>query len=193
MRKICLLTVLIILAFSQEIFACECAVNPPFLTVSQGENVKTIALVKIRKYLTYVDYPQSDVYVTSMEVEIIEVYQGKEERKRITIWGTEGANCLEYLIEFEINKTYVVALFERGSEYNLSNCGEYWLSVENEIATGRIAENQESIKLEELKKKITQNKFLSSPQFNFPAILGSFSFSKSNKNNTMRISSRNGF
>lgn len=157
MKKILIISTLILSALSQEIFACQCVSNPPFLTAIKSENTKTIALVKIRKYLTYDDHPHGNTYVTSMEVEIEELYKGKEERKRVIIWGTQGFNCLEYLSLFQINKSYVVAIFERGnSEYNLSNCGEYWLSVEREIAKGRITDDKDSILLEDLKKKIAE-------------------------------------
>lgn len=160
MKKILLIISLIGLAFSQEIFACQCAVNPPFLTVAKSERTKTIALVKVRRYLTYFDHPHGDTFVISMEVEIEELYKGEEKQKKITIHGTNGANCLEYLSNFEINKHYVVALLERGnSEFNLSNCGEYWLSVDlgKKLASGNVAEGKQSISLEVLKSEIQKN------------------------------------
>lgn len=160
MRKLLFLTALVILAFSQEIFACQCAANPPFLTVAKTEQIKTIALVKIRRYLTYFDHPHGNTYVTSMEVEIEEIYKGREEYKKITIHGTDGANCLEYLSELKINKYYVVALLDRkNSEYNLSNCGEYWLAVDErkQFANGDVADGQKTIRLEDLKSEIQKN------------------------------------
>lgn len=180
MKKILLITALITFAFSHEIFACQCVSNPPFLTAIKNENTKTIAKVKVRRYLTYFDHPHGNTYVTSMEVEVEEIYKGKQERKKVTIWGTEGSNCLEYLAELAIDKVYVVGLFQRGNtEYNLSNCGEFWLTVKNGIAVGRVAEGQGSISLEELKKEITkaenQDNFLTAYQFYFPSILGNFS------------------
>lgn len=160
MKKLLLIVFLIGLASSQEIFACQCTANPPFLTVAKYERTKTIALVRVRRYLTYFDHPHGNTYVTSMEVEIEEIYKGKEERKKITIWGSSGFECLEYLSSFEINKHYVIALSDRkNSEYNLSNCGQFWLSVDSErkLASGDVVEGKQSISLEVLKSEIQKN------------------------------------
>lgn len=166
MKRLCLLIVFTTLIFTTEIFACQCARNPPFLTAIKNESTKVIAKVKIRRYLTYFDHPHGNTYVTSMEVEIEELYQGKEERKKITIWGTEGSNCLEYLSEFEINKSFVVAIFERGnSEYNLSNCGQYWLAVEEGFVKGRITEEKGSMSVDELKSEIHKKQAINSAFF----------------------------
>ena len=165
--KIFLIIGLVGLAFSSEILACSCAANPPFLTVAP--KTQTIALVKIRRYLTYDDHPHGNTYVTSMETEIEEIYQGKEARKKITIRGHQGSNCLEDLTNFRINESYIAALFEgRNSEgkptdYYISNCGEYWLSVDSrkEFATGFISETQKTIKLSELKNKLKESSQIS--------------------------------
>lgn len=155
MKKIFLLIAFVTLIFSQEIFACECAENHPFLTAIKNENTKLIAKVKVRRYLTYFDSPHGDTHVTSIEVEIEEIYKGKEERKKIIINGSSGWQCLEYLSQFSINGAYLIAVSEAtNSEYNLSNCGEYWLSIRNGDAHGRIAEGVETMRLENLKNEI---------------------------------------
>lgn len=163
MKKIVLITLFIAFLFSQKIFACECAINPPFLTAIKNEKTKIIAKVKIRRYLTYSDHPHGNTYVTSMEAEIEEIYRGKEERKKITIRGSSGWECLEYLSQFTINESYIIAVSEAGnSEYALSNCGEFWLSIKNGIAHGRIAEGKESINLENLKSEIQKDQITQS-------------------------------
>lgn len=158
MKKIIFLSVLITLLFSQQIFACGCLPSKPFLTVTS--NSKLIVLAKVRRYLTYDDDSNGNTWVTSMEVEISEVFQGKEELKTIKI---SRAVCLESLSEFEINKTYILAISEReNGEYSLPKCGGSWLSVKERIAKGNIAEGIENISLDELKSEIQKKHSINS-------------------------------
>jgi hypothetical protein len=96
----------------------------------------------------------------SMEVEIIKTFRGKETRKTVTVWGDNGALCRPYLNTFVINNYYIIA-FDQGSDttdinanenenkndYSISNCGDYWLTADNEkkVATGAISEKQNEI------------------------------------------------
>lgn len=168
MKKILLLVILTSFGFSQELFACSCLPPKPFLTVAPSTNL--IVLAKVRRYLTYEDF-KGETSVTSIEVEIEEIYQGKEERKTITV---RGANCIELLSDFQINKTFVFAVLEgKNGDYYLSKCSRAWLSVAQNIATGNIAEDIKSMNLEELKSKIQKqqtsslNSLLSYNQFFF--------------------------
>ena len=106
---------------------------------------------------------------TSMEVEIIEVFKGKEKRKSIIVYGDIGNLCRPYLSGFGIGKFYIIAFGpgldgsngfthpdEKLSDYSISICGEYWLNVdiENKFASGSVADNQKQITLTDLKTKL---------------------------------------
>lgn len=163
MKKILFLSVLIAFIFSQEILGCDCPPPKPFLTVASNSNL--IVLAKVRRYLTYDDDSDGNAWVTSMEVKIDEILQGKEERKTIKIRRTV---CSKSLSEFEINKTYIFGISGENDEYYLPKCGGSWLLVENGIAKGNIAEGIENISLDELKSKIQKTQISSSIlSFNF--------------------------
>ncbi|MDP4231494.1 MAG: hypothetical protein Q8916_13935 [Bacteroidota bacterium] len=108
-----------------------------------------------------------------MEVEIVDKYQGPEERKTITVWGDDGALCRPYLNQFKVGSYYVIAFFPNSmitidtiqkpmkgmlttstSDYEISSCGTYWLSVDRsrKHAIGFLASTQHSVALKQLKK-----------------------------------------
>jgi hypothetical protein len=96
---------------STEAFACDCNYQGPFLKMAEQTNF--VALVKVEKYLTF---REVDKMPLSMEVEIIEIYKGKENRKRIKLWGDNGIQCRPYLSTFKEGQYYVVALFSMCSD-----------------------------------------------------------------------------
>lgn len=95
-----------------------------------------------------------------MEVEIIKTFKGSETRKSIVVWGDNGNLCRPYLSQFEIGKYYVIA-FDKGSDgsqgyvhsdekatdYSISNCGDFWLTANNETktASGSVSSTLSSI------------------------------------------------
>ena len=86
-----------------------------------------------------------------MEVEIVKVYYGQETRKTVIVWGDSGNLCRPYLSIFKIDNYYVIAFEqdskENASEYAISNCGDYWLTADNEkkVATGAVSKSQYKI------------------------------------------------
>jgi hypothetical protein len=106
----------------------------------------------------------------SMDVQVIEVIKGTEDRKTIRIWGDNGALCRPYVTYFPIGTTWVLAISalptktvgeqlklgaEEGfisspgnKEYAISVCGEFWLKVRHEEAVGRITVDHQSKLLE---------------------------------------------
>jgi len=166
MKKLSTIIALLILTISQKTIACDCNYAGNFLTVAPNANL--VALVKVIKYLNFEDIYEKATPM-SMEVEVIEIYKGFEERKIVTIWGDNGVLCRPYLSQFEIDKYYVIA-FDKGSDgtkgfshkdekitdYSISNCGDYWLDVDikSQSAIGVIGEKQNEITLVELKEKL---------------------------------------
>jgi hypothetical protein len=149
--------------------AYDCNYHGSFMKMSK--RTPLVALVKVTKYLTF-----KDIYNTktpmSMEVEIIDIYKGKEIRKTITVWGDIGNLCRPYLSNFKEGQYYVIALDngnysgghpnEKDTDYSIFNCGCYWLTVDftNKRATGDIESEDRSVSnidLEKLKTKLTKN------------------------------------
>ncbi len=108
-----------------------------------SERTPLVALVKVTKYLIFKsDYP--DATPLSMEVEIVEIYKGKESRKTITVWGDDGHLCRPYISEFKKGAYYVIAFDKAGfvsstgekeTDYSITKCGAYWLAADYEKAT----------------------------------------------------------
>jgi hypothetical protein len=169
MKSIKLLLTIAILTFGQLTFACECGSQGDFLKVAG--KTQFVALVKVTKFLTFKDIYKEKTPM-SMEVEIIEIYKGKETRKKVTVWGDNGILCRPYLSKFELGKYYVIAFFkgsegtkglanenEKVTDYSISICGEFWLNADkkNKFAESTTAEYKTRIKLKELKTKLNVN------------------------------------
>ena len=136
-----------------------------------SERTPLVALVKVTKYLTFKEIYDSKTPM-SMEVETIEVYKGKEARKSITVWGDIGNLCRPYLSQFKEGEYYVIA-FDKGNyggghpdekdtDYTISICGGYWLTVDFDKSTvsGDIDSKDQkttTISLGVLKSKLTTN------------------------------------
>ena len=153
------------LTISLRTLACDCDSQGNFLKVAP--KTKLVALIKVTRYLTFKDIYDKPTPM-SMEVEVIDIYKGKETRKTITVWGDNGALCRPYLSSFDIGKYYVIAFdegsnlyeinankTEKKSEYSISICGDYWLTVDikKQIAIGSVTEKLSQISLADLKKR----------------------------------------
>jgi hypothetical protein len=143
---------------------CTCNDGGPFLTVAPPTSL--VALVKVNKYTSFRDIQGKNLPL-SMQAEIVDIYKGKETRQQIIVWGDNGAQCRPYLSQFKENNYYVIAFdsisskntLSRVKEYYISDCGTYWLTVDsvNKIATGRISERSNSLKLYEIMQKLLAN------------------------------------
>lgn len=160
MKKTIILLFILIVAKMTAV-ACKCGTSPTFLEVAP--DTKLVAFVQIKRYLSFIGGNRKIPF--SMEVEIINIYKGKEKRKIITIWGDNGGLCRTSLSRFKKGEYYVIALnegnnggneLEKNTDFSISNCGEYWLTVytkeKEKYAVGRIAENQKEISLGKLKE-----------------------------------------
>lgn len=110
-----------------------------------------VVLAKISHYKKVDDLEQA------MEVEIKEILNGKESRKKIWIWGDDGKLCRPYVKRFPIGSTWILAVRPDNhieNQYQISICGEYWLKVDGTKVTGRIDSLEEQTKsLDEVKSQ----------------------------------------
>jgi len=165
MTRFLLITFSLLLIF-QTTFACDCNYGGNFLKMQKITPL--VALIKVTKYLTF-DTIYNKVIPMSMEVEVISKYKGKETRKTFTVWGDNGILCRPYLSEFKEGKYYVIAFDsgnysrsqkdEKDTDYSITNCGCYWLSVDinKQTATGDINSKDRTpttIDLRQLQKEI---------------------------------------
>jgi hypothetical protein len=162
MRMLSIILVFILTTTNQT-FACSCIWQGDFLTVAPKSEL--VAMVKINNYLTLKNINGKPMPI-SMEVEIVRVFYGQETRKFVTIWGDNGALCRPYLDNFNIDNYYVIAFIqgsetiinankdEKKTDYAISNCGNYWLTVdkEKEMATGGVSKKHNAISIGDLEK-----------------------------------------
>ena len=163
MKKISLLLTIICLTIGQFSFACDCNSLEEFKTVAP--TTEFVALVKVKKYLTYKNIYGEQVPI-SMEVEVVDIYKGEEKRRKLTIWGGDVNICRPLLTKFEEGKNYVIAFSkvnlnsegpthkgEKSSDYIIEKCGERWMSVDDskKTATNWMTEDPKYYDLKELK------------------------------------------
>ena len=122
-----LLALLVTLLAPGVALACSCMWSGPFTKVALGTEL--VVLAEVRSY-----------YRHSMDVAIIEVLKGGEDRREIRVWGDSGALCRPYVTAFPRGTRWIFALKrEPGTrDYIISVCGEYWLEARGDQAVGRI-------------------------------------------------------
>ena len=152
-----------------SVFACDCDYHGSF--IKMAKLTPFVALVRVTKYLTFKNIYDTNTPM-SMEVEIVEVYKGKETRKSVIVWGDIGDLCRPYLSEFKEGEYYVIA-FDKGSfggghpdekdtDYSIGICGAYWLAVDfdkSKVSGDIDSANRttSTINLSELKSRLTKN------------------------------------
>jgi hypothetical protein len=171
MKKIICLLILASSLNVSQVFACSCNYAGSF--VKMAARTSLVALVKVVKFTSTIKIntgKETDMPL-SMEVEIIETYKGTESRKRITVWGDNGALCRPYLNNFSEGKYYLIAFSEAGhndekkDDYSISVCGCYWLNVDfdKQTATGDIDSPDKrmdtTLALAQVKNKISNNSY----------------------------------
>ena len=161
-RVVLAVALLVNLSFPSGAVACSCLWNGPFSKVALHKEV--IILGEVLSY-----------HKNSMDVQVIEVIKGTEDRKTIRIWGDNGALCRPYVTHFPIGTTWLLAIsalptktvgeqLQSGSEegfisspankeYAISVCGEFWLKVRREEAVGRITVDHQSTLMERVPLK----------------------------------------
>jgi len=137
MARLIITSIAVYLLTAPTVLACDCEYQGSFMKMTQ--RTPLVAVVKVIKYLTF-----KEIYYVktpmSMEVEIVEIYKGKEDRKTVIVWGDIGYLCRPYLSEFKEGQYYAIA-FDKGNfhgrhpdekdtDYSISICGAYWVTVD---------------------------------------------------------------
>ena len=140
--------------------ACSCgATDTPFIQVARNKDIEFTELI-VRGVVH--PHPQGK---NSVELEILEVIKGNEERKKNRVWGDNGALCRPYISSFPVGTEWVMALdtvspFKgRGfpadnvtelplrrspeeTDYAISGCGTYALQVVDNSVKGIISKRR---------------------------------------------------
>ena len=138
--------------------ACTCGYGGPFSKVAAKGD-----LVVVGQVLSHHGH--------GMQLEVLQVLKGKEERQRITIWGDAGMSCRDSVGGFPDGTRWVISMFllpPQGMEndsknlpeplpetvagkpyYALGGCATYSLEVKGETAYGPINDKSASPRVEE--------------------------------------------
>ena len=83
-----------------------------------------------------------------MQVDVIEVIEGTENRTTIDVWGDDGGACRVYTSNWDIGDTAIFGLYmvgigqlypqEDSTDYWISVCGVYHLGYQNGMVIGSI-------------------------------------------------------
>lgn len=123
--KIKFVVIFISFVHAIPIFSCDCEWGGDFFTIIKETDL--VAKVKvIRKFKVHEEFNDK------MEVEIVEIYKGKENRKIIGVWGDNGYECRPYIDYFVTDQVYYLALYKYDEAYEQMNCGEMYLKAEGE-------------------------------------------------------------
>jgi hypothetical protein len=150
-------------------FSCDCVWGGPFLEATK--ETPFVAVVKVISYLVFKE-SHNATFPIAMEVEIIDIYKGRENRKRLLVWGNAGSQCRADIPSFNIGQHYVIGFFsgdkgyghicEKDTDYSISGCGSYWLkvSLESKNAIGNINSidrTDSTMSLDKLKNAVMKN------------------------------------
>jgi hypothetical protein len=107
--------------------ACRCVWAGPFTKVALATEL--VVLADVRSYERH-----------GMDVAVIEVLKGKEDRRTIRVWGDDGALCRPYVATFPRGTRWIFSLQREpvSGDYAISGCGAFWLAVKGDQAVGRV-------------------------------------------------------
>jgi hypothetical protein len=155
MKLIIFILTFSLLTITPKIYSCDCDYQGTFLKVARKSSF--VAIIKVNRYLTFKSINDKSIPL-SIEVEVIRSILGNELRDTIIVWGDNGKLCRPYLNQFEVGKYYAIAfqklldpLLEnvnnKQNDYYISNCGDYWLTVdfEKKMAYGAVAKKRNKI------------------------------------------------
>jgi len=130
-----------ILVLPQNIHACSCDWGGPFLKVAPDTHL--VVRARVLNYHgdggSMLDWKtQKPITIKlAMDVEVLEVLNGKEEKSQIRIWGDNGVMCRPYVMSFPIGTEWIFALHGK-KRYSISICGTFALKVMNGKVVGTI-------------------------------------------------------
>ena len=118
--------------------ACDCSDAGPFLDVARNAPLVARGIV-----LAHIDH--------GLDLEVREVYQGRETRRTIRIWGDNGTMCRQYASGLPDGTEWILALYpafsdeefrykdEKATDYQIVSCGEFSLRVDSGFVATRNA------------------------------------------------------
>jgi hypothetical protein len=127
-----------------EAHACSCTDEGGFLQVVDRSHTVVSGTVAAH---------QGAALPLFMTVEVDRVLQG-EAREVIRVFGDDGALCRPYVTTFDVGERFVWALSPDGDDFSVSVCGTYWLTVEDDVAVGRLRSEIDSIALDDLDDRL---------------------------------------
>ncbi len=148
---------LVLLTITYYVYPCTCRWTGPFFKVAH--RAALIALIKVDNYVEFYEdrrfrKEQQKKFPLAMEVEIIDIFRGEENRKKVKVWGDNGQLCRPYINKFKMGSTWVIALFngekgtahkhEKSDDYYVSICGEYYVQVRNDSVFGLLTKEEYS-------------------------------------------------
>ena len=165
MQKRLIATVVIFLAWYSIILACSCFGPSDFCTTMNRPGYEADLMVKCVK-LTQ-EYH-------GMKIKIVDVISGDPGSDTIMVWGDNGALCRVYTSLFNISDTLILALnytdkagnyfntgfpdsLEQDSDFLLSACGVYFLTVEGNRVTGPITPTDDTLSYDDFKSLVSSD------------------------------------
>lgn len=135
MKKIICILALLVGFGNISAKACDCTYFGGFAYSNQFADLVVYGkVIKYDKIGTH--FSSSDPY--SIKFEIIECLRGVEKRDTICVFGDYGANCRPYIGVFKPNTEWILAVNRYDNDYEISNCGEFYIKVKNLIVSGNI-------------------------------------------------------
>lgn len=145
--------------YGGEVSACSCSWMGPFLTMAPHSPIIIRGMI-----LDHLGQEKGNP--SSMEVQVLEVFRGDLQERRVRVWGDLGWLCRPPVSKFPIGTEWILALNGPGSKpgvtpdgYAISVCGEFWLRVIQGKAVGNLDNAQDKnasleIDLQELRGKL---------------------------------------
>jgi hypothetical protein len=141
-----ILLIILSLISTAKIFPCSCVYGGNFLKIANG----LIAVVKVKEYSDFRgSESEPNALALSAIMEVVEILEGNETRKKIKVFGDNGMQCRPYIQSFKPGNTYILSIsptFQTFGEefsmhdYFISICGEFWLAYDpdKKNVTGKI-------------------------------------------------------
>jgi len=148
---------------SLNVLGCSCSYEWNDSFSRTAKNSDFVALVKV---ISFDEFLEDNVLgneikmPSSMTVEIIKKYKGKEQRKKIKILGDNGMLCSPYLSDFEINGYYLISPNQLdnsiNTEYDFYACRTDFIKVDMDLkmAYGKYSMFRNQINLETFESKL---------------------------------------
>lgn len=134
---------IIFILISSYSFACDCEWGGNFIYASKSSEliIKGKVIEKLYNFedkkiinesseaeLEHYLIQKNQEFIISIKVEIIELIKGKEKKKTIEIFGSDGSDCRAATHDFKKDDIYIFSLFKTiKSEYNQPNENDYYI------------------------------------------------------------------